>query len=120
MPTSGNAPLAVVVDEEQLATIEEMVGREGLQAIVDSLLSDLKQRLAAITALGAERNVIEREAHALVSQAGNLGLMDLSLCSRQLTDACRSGADGDIPKLVQELFAAAERVVSWREAEGLA
>ena len=52
---------------------------------------------------------MEQEAHALVSMTGNLGLVELSSCSRKLTDACRSGSEADIPKLIQELSVAAER-----------
>jgi hypothetical protein len=38
-----------------------------------------------------------------------LGLVELSSCSRKLTDACRSAEKGDILKRVQELIEAAER-----------
>jgi len=99
----------VVLDQKKLATVEALVGREPLQALVGSFLSDLGRRLAAITAPGAACGTIEREAHALVSLAGNLGLVELSVCSRKLMHGRRSGEEADIPGLVQALNAAAER-----------
>ena len=36
----------------------------------------------------------------------------LSACSRQLTDTCRSAAEGDIPKRVRELNEAAQRALA--------
>ena len=47
-----------------------------------------------------------------MSLAGNLGLVELSACSRQLVDACRSAAEGDISKRVRELNEAAERALA--------
>jgi len=99
----------VILDAEKLAHVEDLVGHEELHTLMDTFLSELNQRLSAIMAPGAERGTMERDAHALISLAGNLGLMELSSCSRSLTDACRSGELADIRKLVQELNEAAER-----------
>src|SRR4051794_13676685 len=81
-------------------------------AVQTNRATSLHQRLAAITASRTECKAIEREAHALVSLAGNLGLVELSACSRQLVDACRSAAEGDISKHVRELNEAAERALA--------
>src|SRR3954466_2948062 len=105
-------PPPVVLDEKYLATVEALVGREALQALSGSFQTELHQRLAAITAPEAECGTIEREAHALVSLAGNLGLVELSACSRQLTDTCRSAAEGDLPRRMRALNEAAERAVA--------
>jgi len=99
----------VVLDEEKLARIQVLVGREGPEELVRSFLSDLRPRLAAIAAPGAECGTIEPEAHALISLAGNLGLVELSMCSRKLMDACRRREEADLPQCVQELNEAAER-----------
>jgi CheY-like chemotaxis protein len=111
-PQQPAAPPPVVLDEKILATVEGLVGREALQALAGSFQTELHQRLAAITASRTECKTIEREAHALVSLAGNLGLVELSACSRQLVDACRSAAEGDISKRVRELNEAAERALA--------
>ena len=111
-PQQPAAPPPVVLDEKILATVEGLVGREALQALAGSFQTELHQRLAAITASRTECKAIEREAHALVSLAGNLGLVELSACSRQLVDACRSTAEGDISKRVRELNEAAERALA--------
>ena len=99
----------MVLDEEKLARIQVLVGREGPEELVRSFLSDLRPRLAAIAAPGAECGTIEPEAHALISLAGNLGLVELSMCSRKLMDACRRREEADLPQCVQELNEAAER-----------
>jgi signal transduction histidine kinase/DNA-binding response OmpR family regulator len=109
-------PAPAVLDAEKLASVEDLVGRKALEELVGSFLSDLGQRLAVITAPGAERQTVEREAHALISLAGNLGLVEVSLCSRKLTDACRRAQEADIPKLIQELSAAAERAQMYSQA----
>jgi HPt (histidine-containing phosphotransfer) domain-containing protein len=101
----------MVLDEKYLANVANLVGREALQALAGSFQTELRQRLAAITAPEAECETIEQEAHALVSLAGNLGLVELSACSRQLTDTCRS-AEGDIPKRVRDLNEAAQRALA--------
>jgi CheY-like chemotaxis protein len=111
-PQQLAAPPPVVLDEKYLANVANLVGRETLQALAGSFQTELHQRLAAITAPEAECGTIEREAHALVSLASNLGLVELSACSRQLTDTCRSAAEGDIPKRVRELTEAAQRALA--------
>src|SRR3954451_1273876 len=63
--------------DRPLGSTEGLVGRGELQTFVGSFLSDLDQRLAVITAPGTECGTMEREAHALVSQAGILGLAEL-------------------------------------------
>jgi CheY-like chemotaxis protein/HPt (histidine-containing phosphotransfer) domain-containing protein len=105
---TGSTGQLPVLDQEKLASLEGLVGPEGVEAMVEMFLSDVPNHLAAITAPGADHKIIEREAHALVSLAGNLGLKELSAWSRKLTDACRSGEDS-IPGLIQNLSAAVER-----------
>ena len=111
-PQQPVAPAPVVLDEKYLANVANLVGREALQALAGSFQTELHQRLAAITAPEAACGTIEREAHALASLAGNLGLVELSACSRQLTDTCRSAAEGDIPRRMRALNEAAERAVA--------
>jgi len=111
-PQQLAAPPPVVLDEKYLANVANLVGREALQALAGSFQTELHQRLAAITAPEAACGTIEREAHALASLAGNLGLVELSACSRQLTDTCRSAAEGDLPRRMRALNEAAERAVA--------
>ena len=106
----------VVLDEKRLSGLERMIGREDLQALIRSFLADVPERLAAITAPGAEQETIKRESHALVSLAGNLGLVELSSASRALTDACGSGEQETIPALVQNLVRASRRAAERLEA----
>jgi CheY-like chemotaxis protein/HPt (histidine-containing phosphotransfer) domain-containing protein len=118
-PKEAAALPPVVLDEEKLARVQVLVGCEGLEELVRSFLSDLSQRLAAIAAPGAERGTIEPEAHALISLAGNLGLVELSVCSRKLMDTCQRREEADLPQCVQELNEAAERarvhLQEWQE-----
>jgi HPt (histidine-containing phosphotransfer) domain-containing protein len=113
------SPPPPVLDESQLANVEDLVGREGLQALISSFLSDLAQRIASITADGADRGTIEHEAHALVSLAGNLGFVELSSCSRQLTDACRHPEEANISRLIECVRAAAERARARLQADDI-
>ncbi len=102
----------VVLDEEHITRLARLLEPAEFDEIVGKFEAELPKHLNAITAAGADRARVEWEAHALISLSGNLGLVELSSCSRRLRDASRAGGGEDVGPLVHALGVAAERALA--------
>jgi PAS domain S-box-containing protein len=113
-PTASRAaaPTEPVFDEQFVRELEGAIGRESAQQFLRASYADIPPRVAAITAPGAEREEIGREAHKLVSTAGNVGFTELAARSRDLLEACRlnRASPEEIATLLRRVAAAATRV----------
>ncbi len=117
---SGNAPEPdpgppaaapiLVLDEEVLAELERILGREKILGLVDSFRTRLDESIRAITS-STDRERLAFEAHSLVSYSGNLGCTELLNCTRQLMVALTKGAP-DVAPLLVDLTAAADRALT--------
>ncbi|WP_062018216.1 hybrid sensor histidine kinase/response regulator [Aureimonas sp. AU4] len=75
-------------------TFDEVVDLLGL-ARVQKSLGEITERLSVVGGMVDDRAALGREAHALVSLTGVLGLVDLAQACRDLEKACQEGADLD-------------------------
>lgn len=84
-----------VVNQSTIDELTRLLGREAM----DKLLADLATRLTelqdVLRATASDPVSLRREAHALISQSGNLGFMQLSAASRGLCDSIRGGVWSD-------------------------
>ena len=98
-----------VLDQDVLANLERLLGKE----TVDRLRSMLGDRLREVRPIFADRKDQEqmaRQAHDLVSLAGNLGCKELEGAARSVLTALRTDS-GDIAGLTDALENAADRAL---------
>ena len=112
--TSGCAPIAprtpdgdseIVLDFEKLQTLDAVLPGQEANAFVELYLTDADAQLAAIAdaAKRAALNAIARSAHVLVSTAGNVGAIAVSLSARRLMEACRKDDRASVETGIGEL-----------------
>ncbi|MBI3707069.1 MAG: response regulator, partial [Proteobacteria bacterium] len=105
---SGEAELPIL-DDSQLATIEEAVPLNEFRSLVEEFLDGATQRVDRIKALMEQGDLaqIARESHDLVSTAGNFGARRMQALARRLEGACKAANAVKAGKLVQEVLVAA-------------
>jgi CheY-like chemotaxis protein/HPt (histidine-containing phosphotransfer) domain-containing protein len=94
-----------VLDLAKLADLERVLSAGGLRDFILLYLVDLEQRLANIAESRANGDFesVSREAHVVVSTAGNLGAMQTSEIARRLSEVCRSANHERCSLLTDEL-----------------
>ena len=109
-----------VLDFEKLQTLDAVLPREEATAFVKLYLTDADAHLTAIAdaAKHADLNLIARLAHVLVSTAGNVGAMAVSVGARRLEATCRNGASvtAEIEQLQGAQHAASHALRTWLAA----
>ncbi|MBJ7416246.1 MAG: response regulator [Niveispirillum sp.] len=91
------------LDQSILDNLLLVVGDDiGVQLLNDALTS-FRTRVDTIMAAGEDLHRIEREAHSLVSAAGNLGFMPLSRHCRALMIAADAGERAEVERLTASL-----------------
>jgi len=111
-PVDGGppAPALATMNIPVLRDLEDRLGKEKVLLFVRMFRDQLVKTMATIS--GADDpDVLVREAHALISLAGNLGFTELMTRSRELMDAARRRSAG-LADLVTTLEAAAVRAQS--------
>jgi PAS domain S-box-containing protein len=105
----SSAAASAIVDEQRLADIAGIMSAEKFDALIESWLQSTADRLDRIrlAAKGADLAQLRREAHDLVSTAGNIGASHLAAIARRLESACVCGDEGGVAPLVDEIGAAA-------------
>lgn len=98
------------------STVDELTALLGQDAM-DQLMAGLAQRLGelqdVLRGTAPDPVGLRREAHALISQSGNLGFMQLSAASRGLCDAIHGNVWSDeAAGRLADVRDAAERVRS--------
>lgn len=104
---------AAVYDEALLKDLERHLGREKVVHMVAMARDDMPVRLERMRQNLTDFDFVEREAHELVSVAGNLGFMELVQRSRRLMEVCSNHADAQVPSAYAELKSAADRALSF-------
>ena len=97
-----------VLDLEKLRALEDVMPGKETDSFVELCLADTDSHLAAIAEAAKRMDLaaIARSAHVLVSTAGNVGAMAVSLGARHLTDACRANDRAAAQIGIKELEAA--------------
>lgn len=122
VPPAVPAPGTAVLAEEMLAQLESLMGASALHTMLLEVSATLKTRLASILDPGATPETVRTGAHAMISLAGNFGLMEMSQAARSLElayETAGSGSDDAALRVVRlaELNQAAGRaqaaLVQW-------
>ncbi len=103
-PVSGSAP---VLNRATLDTLADTLGADVLPRFVTGTLAELAQRADRIGEAETMKNAAA-DAHAMVSLAGNVGLLELSRLARKLQHACEQDRP-DVPALKGQLRDAVTR-----------
>ncbi len=103
-----------VLDEAIIEELQAMGGNPMVERLFDQFAANYQGRFA-----GPDRTQIARDAHALVSSAGMLGLTRLSRACARLEKAC--GEDGDVTGILSDVRVEADAALAaaqaWRRAQ---
>jgi HPt (histidine-containing phosphotransfer) domain-containing protein len=113
-PLTGAPGDEPVLDEAVLSDLQVIGGDAMVERLLDRFETDCRGRFADL-----DRSQIARDAHALVSSAGMLGLRRLSQACARLEAACSGERDvlplvGEVRILADEALAAAH---AWRNGQ---
>ncbi|RVC74310.1 response regulator, partial [Mesorhizobium sp. M4A.F.Ca.ET.022.05.2.1] len=73
--------------------LETVLGKNRVDKLLDKLADVLRTRLVSISPEAIDRDVVQRDAHSLVSSSGMLGFEALSNLCRDIETSCIAGAD---------------------------
>ncbi|MBV8979011.1 MAG: response regulator [Alphaproteobacteria bacterium] len=111
------------LDMGKLADLRSALPAPKLKELILLYLLDVEPHLAKIATSHARGDfeTVAREAHAIVSMAGNLGATKASAAARRLETACRRGDRAFIHPLISELsetcLASSDEFRRWMDAE---
>jgi PAS domain S-box-containing protein len=108
-PAQGALP-EPVLNEVVIGKLENQLGKPELRVLVELFRNHVGKAVRAMSAT-ADRQLLAREAHDLVSVAGNLGCSELTARVRGLVGALQS-RQADVEPLVAEVMLAAERALT--------
>ena len=115
-----------VLDTTNLEELASALPPANLAALITLYLHDAQGHLLEIAARekAADLAAIARQAHMLVSSAGNLGALRTSALAREVEHACRAGNPGRVTPLLDELRLACEEssaaLTAWRNSRAAA
>jgi signal transduction histidine kinase/CheY-like chemotaxis protein/HPt (histidine-containing phosphotransfer) domain-containing protein len=97
-----------VLDRDKLAILESVLPFSNIEGLLTLFLSEVDGHLTRINTSQSEANLnaLAREAHDVVSSAGNVGAMEVSALARALERACKEGQGVLVERLVVELVQA--------------
>jgi PAS domain S-box-containing protein len=102
---------AIPVDDEQLDAIQGVVSPAAFADLIGSFLEGAAARVATVERLAAEGDLeaLARQAHDLVSTAGNFGARRVAALARLIEVAARSGETAEVGRLISPLLAASDQ-----------
>jgi len=103
--TNDNAKANGPLDLDKLSELQAALPLSVLTSLISLYLIEADEHVARIAECRAQDDFeeISRQAHTLVSIAGNLGAMQTSAAARRLETACRSGDFELSRRLIGEL-----------------
>ena len=114
-------PVLPVLDTGNLQELGAALPWENLSGLISLFLVDAENQLAEIAKLQSSGDIagIGRQAHMLVSAAGNMGALETSALAREVEHLCRSenrgGLDASIADLRDACARASAAIRSWSE-----
>jgi HPt (histidine-containing phosphotransfer) domain-containing protein len=118
------------IDEAKLDSLARILPAERLHKIIDSYLSDTRDRLDHMAVLLETMDfpTTAREAHDLKAASGTFGAQRVQALAAQLERACQCCDDAEAPRLVDEIRRASAIAIDavsdwmdrWRTAAGQA
>jgi CheY-like chemotaxis protein len=105
----GEPKAAPLLDEAHLAALRATMDVGDFRQLVTRAPNRLRERVERLKAAFAagDRDVLEREAHSLISGSGNIGAMALSVLAAELE---QSATSDDQPKIEALMSAIGEKV----------
>jgi signal transduction histidine kinase/CheY-like chemotaxis protein/HPt (histidine-containing phosphotransfer) domain-containing protein len=119
-------PVLPVLDTSNLQELKAALPWENLSGLISLFLVDAENQLAEIAKLHDTGDIagIGRQAHMLVSAAGNMGALETSALAREVEHLCRSGncagLDASIADLREVCGRASAAIRSWSETQQVA
>jgi len=121
-PVSARAPAEAeipLLDHYKMLDLADSITTETLSDLMRLFLADMLGQVTAMT--DADLHITEQSAHAIVSAAGNIGVMRLSAHARLLETACRDGKNAQAARMIRDLqdtAAASQREIqAWLAAQ---
>lgn len=102
-----------VLDTMVMGALEQSIGPGGARRFAELFREHIARAIGVLKAT-SEASALAREAHDLISVAGNLGCNELMAVSRRLSTAASEGSP-EVPVLVRQTVAAAERAIDAME-----
>ena len=105
MEPTGNVEAHPVLDIQKLKELEAVLRIENVDALITLYLTALRVHMERIREAGERDDLatMAGEAHAIVSNSGNMGAMQTSSVARRLEEACRLDDLSRVRDLVSEL-----------------
>jgi signal transduction histidine kinase/CheY-like chemotaxis protein len=99
------------IDWDQVGAIANLMASDAFQTFLESHVADTQERIANMQRLTKARDLagVADECHVLISTAGNVGAIELSMLARSLNTACKGECPADLDLMVDELCDAAAR-----------
>ncbi len=116
-------PVLPVLDTGNLQQLSEALPWENLSGLISLFLADAENQLTEIAKLRDTGDIagIGRQAHMLVSAAGNLGALETSALAREVEHLCRSGnrdgLEGSIADLREACGRASAAIRAWSDTQ---
>jgi CheY-like chemotaxis protein/HPt (histidine-containing phosphotransfer) domain-containing protein len=101
-------PSSPALDRDKLAILESVLPFSSIEGLLSLFMSEVEIHLTRIRASQAEADLgaLAREAHSMVSSAGNVGAMVVSDLARTLERACKEGRAPSVERLIDQLVEA--------------
>jgi PAS domain S-box-containing protein len=112
LPQGTTAERAPLFNHAAFGRLETHLGVERAAEIADIVSKEIPERLERMLRQVSDRDRLSREAHELVSLAGNLGFADLALQCRRLMEAPGEADDWQVGVMVENAKSAAERAIA--------
>jgi len=111
-----------VLDTGNLEELSVVMSPDSLVGLIALFLQDGESQMREITACEKTGDLagIARQAHMMVSCAGNLGAMHTSALAREVEQLCKSGQAGGLAAKLRDLHQAHAQsntaLMAWRDA----
>jgi HPt (histidine-containing phosphotransfer) domain-containing protein len=101
-PVLASSP---ALDHAKLAILESVLPFSNIDGLLTLFMTEVEHHLTRIrtSQAAADFDALAREAHSMVSSAGNVGAMEVSELARTLERACKEGRTPSIERLIGQL-----------------
>jgi len=105
MASAPQRQIPPVLNSENLEALSAALPKDTLAGLITLFLNDAENQLREIAACEKAGDLagIARQAHMMVSTAGNLGAMRTSALAREVEQFCKTGNPSDVASLLDEL-----------------
>jgi HPt (histidine-containing phosphotransfer) domain-containing protein len=86
-----------IFDQQAFDSLRTLMGAQRVSEWIERFLQQLEATFPVAAAEIPPRDLLARNAHALVSHAALLGFLELARLCGELEEACVSGGDVDLP-----------------------